>query len=76
VAALRFAFEEAAMRQVPLLAVCALADASGVLGGDGGLQDEVESLLGRLEKEHPGRLYIDLKGPSARTCRVLGPAPG
>ena len=31
-AALTFAFEEAALRDVPLVAVCALADASGMLG--------------------------------------------
>jgi nucleotide-binding universal stress UspA family protein len=52
-AALRFAFEEAALRAAPLLAVCALADAAATLGGDSRLQDDVESLLDRLEKEHP-----------------------
>ena len=31
--ALSFAFEEAALRDVPLVALCALADAPGVLGG-------------------------------------------
>ena len=31
--ALRFAFEEAALRDVPLVAVCALADAPGKVGG-------------------------------------------
>ena len=31
--ALSFAFEEAALCDVPLVALCALADAPGVLGG-------------------------------------------
>jgi nucleotide-binding universal stress UspA family protein len=52
-AALRFAAEEAALRAAPLLAVSALADSPGALGGDTRLQDDVDSLLCRLEKEHP-----------------------
>lgn len=53
-AALRFAFEEAALRSVSLLAVCALADAPSALGGGRRLQDDTEFLLDELEKEHPG----------------------
>jgi nucleotide-binding universal stress UspA family protein len=52
-AAAAFAFEEAALRNAPLLAVCALADAPGVLGGAGRLQEGFEQVIGPLEKEHP-----------------------
>jgi nucleotide-binding universal stress UspA family protein len=51
-AALRFGFEEAALRSTPLLAVCALADAPGCLGGDLELQEDVEQAITRHEKEH------------------------
>ncbi len=52
-AAAAFAFEEAALRGVPLLAVCALADAPGSLGGADRLQEGFEQLVSRFEKEHP-----------------------
>jgi nucleotide-binding universal stress UspA family protein len=48
-----FAFEEAALRGAPLLAVCAWADSPGRLGGSGRLQDGFEQVIGSLEKEHP-----------------------
>jgi len=53
-AALGFGFEQAALRGAPLLAVCALADAPGCLGGDLKLQDDVEQAITRHEKDHPG----------------------
>jgi len=52
-AALGFGFEEAALRGAPLLAVCALADAPGCVGGDVKLQQDVEQAITRHEKEHP-----------------------
>lgn len=52
-AAAAFAFEEAELRHAPLLAVCALADTPGSLGGAGRLQDGFENLIGQFEKEHP-----------------------
>jgi nucleotide-binding universal stress UspA family protein len=51
--ALRFAFEEAALRAAPMVVVCGLADAPGSLGYEQQLQESVERLLDRLEKEHP-----------------------
>jgi nucleotide-binding universal stress UspA family protein len=53
-AAVDFAFEQAALRNAPLLAVCALADAPGGLGGSRNRQEEVEQAMIRLEKEHSG----------------------
>jgi nucleotide-binding universal stress UspA family protein len=52
-AVLGFGFEEAALRGAPLLAVCALADAPGCLGGDLNLQQDAEQAITRHEKEHP-----------------------
>lgn len=52
-AALGFGFEEAALRGAPLLAVCALADAPGSLGGGLKLQEDVEQAIIGHEKEHP-----------------------
>lgn len=52
-AAVDFAVEQAALRDAPLLAVCALADAPGSLGGSRGCQEDFEQAMIRLEKEHP-----------------------
>ena len=52
-AALRFAVEEAALRSAPLMVVCALADCPGRLGHEQQLQENVERLVDRLEKEYP-----------------------
>jgi nucleotide-binding universal stress UspA family protein len=54
-AALEFAAEEAALRQVPLIAVCALADAPPhSQGGARPMEEEFTDLLTRWEKEHSG----------------------
>ncbi len=52
-AALTFAFEEAALRDVPLVAVCALTDAPGRIGGMGRMEEEFGRLMTSREKEHP-----------------------
>jgi nucleotide-binding universal stress UspA family protein len=52
-AALVFAAEEAALRDVPLVAVCALADAPGVLGGAAQMEEGSSHLMTLCEKEHP-----------------------
>jgi nucleotide-binding universal stress UspA family protein len=51
-AALVFAFEEAALRDVPLVAVCALADAPGLLGATARMEEDFSRLLTPQEKEH------------------------
>jgi nucleotide-binding universal stress UspA family protein len=53
-AAIVFAFEEAALRDVPLVAVCALTDAPGRLGESRQIQEDFADLMEREEKEHPG----------------------
>lgn len=52
-AALSFAFEEAALRGVPLLAVCALIDALGRLGEMHQVEEAFSDLMIAEEKEHP-----------------------
>jgi nucleotide-binding universal stress UspA family protein len=52
-AALAFAFEEATLRNVPLIAVCALADAPGRLGAAQQMEEDFSHLMTRYEKEHP-----------------------
>jgi nucleotide-binding universal stress UspA family protein len=52
-AALPFGFEEAALRDVPLVAVCALADAPGVLGGAAQMEECFSRLMTLQEKDHP-----------------------
>ena len=52
-AAIGFAAREAALHGVPLLAVCALADAPGGLGGTSRMEEAVGQDIARWEKEHP-----------------------
>jgi nucleotide-binding universal stress UspA family protein len=52
-AAFTFAAEEAMLRAVPLLAVCALADSPGSLGGASQMQEAVDQDIARREKEYP-----------------------
>lgn len=52
-AALAFAGEEATLRGVPLVAVCALSDAPGDLGAAHYIEDNFEQSLTSWEKEHP-----------------------
>ena len=51
--ALRLALEEAALRDVPLVALCALADAPGKLGGAEHMEDGFSRLMASYEKESP-----------------------
>ena len=49
---LEFAAEEAALRHVPVLAVCALADAQASLGGARQMEEEFTNLVTGWEKQH------------------------
>jgi nucleotide-binding universal stress UspA family protein len=51
--AITFAFEEAALRGVPLLAVCALTDAPGRLGEIRRIREDFENLMTDEAKAHP-----------------------
>ena len=52
-AAIAFAFEEAALRDVPLLAVCALTDEAGRLGEARQVEEDFDQLMAREAKAHP-----------------------
>jgi nucleotide-binding universal stress UspA family protein len=52
-AAIAFAFEEAALRDAPLVTVCALTDAPGRLGGSRQLEEDFDYLVACEAKEHP-----------------------
>jgi cation-transporting ATPase F len=52
-AAIAFAFEEAALRDVPLVAVCALTDAPGRLGEGRQVEEDFDHLMAREAKAHP-----------------------
>ena len=52
-AAITFAFEEAALRDVPLVTVCALTDAPGRFGGGRQLEEDFDYLVAVKAKEHP-----------------------
>ena len=52
-AALTFAFEEAALRDVPLEVLCALADAPGRLGEMRLIEDDFNHVMACEQKEHP-----------------------
>lgn len=51
--AVEFAFAEAALRDVPLLAVCALADTPSILGGGRLLEADFEQTLVKCEANYP-----------------------
>jgi len=51
--AVAFAFAEAALRDVPLLAVCALADTPNILGGARFLEADFEQALAKCEADYP-----------------------
>jgi nucleotide-binding universal stress UspA family protein len=52
-AALEFAIEEAALRRVPLVAVCALSDAAGVFGTARTIEADFITAMGKVEADHP-----------------------
>jgi len=57
-AAVAFAFEEAALRDVPLVAVCALTDAPGRLGEAHQVEEDFEYLMACEAKEHPEVMVV------------------
>jgi nucleotide-binding universal stress UspA family protein len=73
-AAAEFAFEEAALRGAPLLAVCALADAPGSLGGARDRQEDFEQTISRWEKEHPGVAVLRRIAPGGARSALLAAA--
>jgi nucleotide-binding universal stress UspA family protein len=73
-AAAAFAFEEAALRNAPLLAVCALADTPGSLGGAARLEEGFEQLISPFEKEHPEVTVLRQVSPGGPRPALLAAA--
>ena len=66
---LNFAGTEAALRHVPLTAVCALADTPGELGAAHGIGENFERVVTEWEKDHPEvDLHRQVTDKSARTA--------
>jgi len=59
-AAIAFAFEEAALRDVPLVAVCALTDAAGRLGEGQQVEGDFRHVMACEAKEH-GEVMVALR---------------
>ena len=67
--ALAFAGTEAVLRDVPLTAVCALADAPGELGAGQHIGEDFERIVTDWEKDHPEvQLHRQVTSRSARTA--------
>ena len=73
-AAIGFAAREAALRGVPLLAVCALADTPGGLGGTGRMEEAVGQDIARWEKEHPEVVIRQQVSPGQPRTALLAAA--
>jgi nucleotide-binding universal stress UspA family protein len=70
-AAVRFAFEEAALRGVPLFAVCALMDAPGCLGGASQLEEDFDRVMTAQEKERPDVTVLRQVAPGSPRGALL-----
>ena len=70
-AAITFAFEEAELRDVPLVAVCALADAPSRFGGSRQLEEDFDYLVAVEAKEHPEVSVIRQVLPGAPRAALL-----
>lgn len=73
--ALRFAAEEATLRAVPLIAVCALADAPGRLGESDEIAGEFGQILDELEGDNAGITVVRHVVPGPPRGSLLAMAP-
>jgi len=75
-ATVSFAAQEAALRDVPLVALCALADAPGVLGGARALQERFSQLMTAEEWARPDVTVIRQVTAGAPRSALLTAAAG
>jgi nucleotide-binding universal stress UspA family protein len=73
-AATVFAFEEAALRDVPLVTMCALADAPGRLGEWHRIEEDFGHVVSREAKEHPEVSVVRQVLPGAPRAALLSAA--
>jgi nucleotide-binding universal stress UspA family protein len=74
--AIAFAFEEAALRDVPLVAVCALTDAPGRLGEGRQVEEDFGDLVDYEAKEHPDVTVVRRVLPGTPRAALLTAAAG
>ncbi len=67
-AAVKFAFEEAALRDACVVAVCALADSPGLLGGAGQIRTEFEHVMSQPRAHPEVAVNQQVRQGSARTA--------
>src|SRR5712691_5465053 len=75
-AAIAFAFEEAGLRDVPLVAVCALTDAPGRLGEGRQVEEDFGHLVDYEAKEHPDVTVVRRVLPGTPRAALLTAAAG
>jgi nucleotide-binding universal stress UspA family protein len=75
-AAITFAFEEAALRVVPLVTVCALTDAPGRLGGSRQVEEDFDHALAVAAKEYPDVSVVRQVLPGTPRAALLSAAAG
>lgn len=75
-AALAFAMEEAVLRNVPLVAVCALADAPARLGDSRALAAEFGRVMDDAEQAHPEVTVVREVVPGSARAALLDEAAG
>lgn len=73
---LRFAFREAALRDVPLVALCALADAPATLGDGRHVREDFERVLVDQEKANPEVTVLRQVAPGSARTALLDAAAG
>ena len=75
-AAIAFAFTEAALRDAPLVAVCALTDAAGRLGESRQVREDFEELMELEAKTHPEVSVTRRVVPGTPRAALLSAASG
>jgi nucleotide-binding universal stress UspA family protein len=75
-AAVELAFEEAALRRVPLEAVCALADAPGVFGEARQMEQDFDHEMTPREEDHPDVMVTRRVVPGSPRSALLEAAFG
>ena len=73
-AATVFAFEEAALRDVPLVTVCALTDAPGRLGGSHQVEEDFDQIVAVAAKEYPDVSVVRQVLPGTPRAALLSAA--
>jgi len=71
-AAMEFAVAEAALRDVPLIAVCALCDAAGVFGEARSIKADFMTAMGKVAADHPEVFVQQLVEQGAPSFGVAG----